>query len=171
MPERDIRKSSLEALSRMMALKGDGSVWRPDELGAILRHQLSAPLEFDLGSRAPRLASKVRTLAAAQGLRMKSFADLFAHPNPPAELLQLTKQYAKACGKRPESPLPREIAMLLYFLSIAVALVKCQQRISDLDDAQLRQGFEQFFKQSWVDEGSRAILSQGLECLTGKPGG
>ena len=71
-----------------------------------------------------RLAARLRLAAESQGLLLKSFGDLLHHPNPPLELLRLTKDFAKACRLSRSGPLPREIATLLYFASIIVAWVR-----------------------------------------------
>lgn len=142
-----------------------GIVWRPEELGGILRHQLSVPIEFDLASLKGGAARKLRLAASAQGLLLKSFADLFQHPNPPVALLKLTKEFAKANRNHPESPLPREIATVLYFASIAAALVRCRKRITELDDAALREGFTWGRQQTWVDDATRTLFGEALELL------
>ncbi len=69
-----------------LSADGDDRLWRDEELGAILRHQMTAPLQVDLINLERGLAVKVRNLAESQGLTLKSFGDLLAHPNPPVEL-------------------------------------------------------------------------------------
>jgi hypothetical protein len=140
-------------------------VWRPEELQAIYRHQMSAALQFDLGAEDPALGPKVKALADAQGLLLKSFQDLLYHPNPPLELLKLTKDFAKRHQERPDSPLPREIATVLYFASIAVAMLRCGQRITTLGDAALRKGFEWVLARPWVDERARELMRDGIKAL------
>ena len=79
-------------------------------------------------------------MSEAQGLLLKSFADLFHHPAPVIELLELAKDFAKANMDHPESGLPGEIAATLYYTSIAAALVRLDARISQLADADLQRG-------------------------------
>ena len=146
---------------------GEERIWHPDELEAILKHQLSAPIEVDLVSLERHLAARLRLAAASQGLLLKSFGDLLHHPNPPLELLKLTKDFAKACRLSRGGPLPREIATVLYFASIVVAMVRCRRRITRLDDADTRQGVEQCLAQSWLDAATRQLLEDGLKALAG----
>ena len=73
----------------------------------MFRHQMSAPVLMDLGSFDPRTANQLKALTAAQGLLLSSFADLFNHSNPPIQLLQLVKDFAKANLDHPESGLPQ----------------------------------------------------------------
>ena len=146
-------------------------LWRPDELGAIFRHQLSAPVLVDLGGYDAGLAARLRNLGEAQSLLLKSFADLFLHPAPPRELLELTKDFAKANMDSAVSALPGEVAAALYYTSIAAALVKLEARISRLSDADLHRGLLWTANQPWLDETTRQLLRQAAEKLAGPAAG
>jgi anti-sigma factor RsiW len=153
-------------LASLLEEGGEGDrLWRPEELAAILRHQLSAPLHVDLVALERGQAARVRTAAESQGLLLKSFADLLHHPNPPRELLEMTKQFAKNCRISPRSPIPRDIASVLYFASIAAALVRCQERISTLDATSLRKGFQWVLDREWVDRSTRALVQKALRAV------
>jgi hypothetical protein len=141
-------------------------LWRDDELGAILRHQLTVPLQVDLINLERGLALKIRNLAEAQGLVLKSFGDLLAHPNPPVELLKVIKDFAKACRLSPHSPMPHDIASVLYFACIASAVVRCRTRISGLSNAELSDGFKWILKKKWVDAPTRALVEDAVKVLT-----
>jgi hypothetical protein len=143
----------------------DERLWRDDELGAILRHQLTTPLQVDLINLERGLAIKVRNLAEAQGLTLKSFGDLLAHPNPPVELLKITKDFAKACRLSPRGPLPREIASVLYFASIAAALVRCRRRITGLTNDALEEGLHWVLARPWLDAPIRTLVEESLQLL------
>jgi hypothetical protein len=140
-------------------------LWRDEELGAILRHQMTAPLQVDLINLERGLAVKVRNLAESQGLTLKSFGDLLAHPSPPVELLQITKDFAKACRLSPNSPLPKDIATVLYFASIAAALVRCRRRITGLSNDALTQGLRWVLGRPWLDAPTRRLVKDGLQFL------
>ena len=93
--------------------------WQPEELSAILRHQLEAPLEIDLGG-----AKSVRQPLAAGGgpdLAQLTFHDLLHQAKPEVELLRLVKEFAKVHLSPARSLLPHEIAHVLYYASIVVA--------------------------------------------------
>ena len=156
-------KSRAKKLATLMATGEErAKLWRPDELAAIFRHQMSAPMLVDLGSFDSRTATKLRTLSEAQGLLLKSFADLFHHPAPPIELLELIKDFAKANMDHPESGLPDEIAAALYYTSIAAALVRLDVRISHLPDADLQRGLRWTMEQAWLDENTKELLAKAL---------
>ena len=146
-------------------------LWRADELAAMFRHQLSAPILVDLGSFDPRTASRIKNLSEAQGLLLKSFADLFSHPSPAKELLVLVKEFAKANMDHPESGLPTEITTALYYTSIAAALVHLGERISKLSDTDLQNGFRWAQQQAWLDENTRALLGEASKKISTGEGG
>jgi hypothetical protein len=159
-------KSRAKELAALMATGEErAKLWRPDELAAMFRHQMSAPMLVDLGGFDARTATKIRTLSEAQGLLLKSFSDLFHHPAPPIELLELVKNFAKSNLDHPESGLPDEIASMLYYTSIAAALVHLDSRISQLPDADLRRGLHWTEEQAWLDEKTKGLLAQALKKL------
>src|SRR6202789_869498 len=134
-------KSHAKKLASLLASGEERTkLWRVDELAAIFRHQMSAPILVDLGTFDPLTATRIRMQSEAQGLLLKSFADLFHHPSPPIELLNMIKDFAKSNRDHPASGLPQEIASTLYYASIAAALVRLNQRITQLPDADLRRG-------------------------------
>ena len=102
-----LSKSQPKSLAAFLAAGAERArLWRPEELSAIFRHQMSAPILVDLGGFDPATAVRLKTLSEAQSLLLKSFSDLFHHPVPPLELLSLTKDFAKANMDHPESSLP-----------------------------------------------------------------
>jgi hypothetical protein len=156
-------KSPAHTLAALLAAGEErAKLWRPEDLAAMFRHQMSAPILVDLGSFDVRTAARLTTLSQAQGLLLKSFSDLFQHPAPPVELLELVKNFAKANVDHPESGLPDEIASTLYYLSIASALVRLDARISQLSDADLQRGLRWTAGQAWLDEKTRDLLAQAL---------
>jgi len=167
-PTEFVQKSDPALLAGMMDMDSDTErAWRPDELGAVLEHQLSAPVELDLSVMRPGFRKRLRTLASAQGLVLSSYRDLFHHPNPPVELLRLVKDFAKASKDDPESPFQPEIAAVLYLGSILVARWRCGAKISAVPDQMLREGAEWVLGQSWVDDGTKVLFRDGLTHLTG----
>jgi len=128
--------------------------WRAQELSAILKHQLSAPIESDLAHEA------VSDRGSAQRVNVRTFGDLFHHPAPPIELLRSVKEFAKANRNHPASALPNEIATLLYFASIAVARARCGRRITSLSENEIRVGIDWTIAQDWVDSRTKALLRE-----------
>jgi hypothetical protein len=149
---------------------GSRGRWRPDELGEILKHQLEAPLLFDLGSS----SSSSSSAAAASdepgtpgmpGSRgdapgVSSFGELFLHPRPPLQLLRLTKRFAKTSDRRTANPLPEEVATVLYYAAIVAALMRHGERISRVSDATLRQGTDWVLERDWVGGPLRGLFEE-----------
>ena len=172
MPDSDspssVFKSRAKELAALMATSEESArLWRADELAAIFKHQISTPMLVDLGSFDPRTANKLKIVSEAHGLLLKSFSDLFHHPAPPVELLELVKDFAKANLDHPESGLPNEIASVLYYTSIASALVHLDKRITKLPDADLRRGLSWAREQGWLDGATRDLLGAALEKISG----
>lgn len=163
MAEPDAFAGEPQSLMQLMDLDLLGTAhWRPEELGAILAHQLGAPLAGDLGCY---VADLDRTLAAA-GIR--TFGQLLFHPQPPVELLEAVKCFAKASRADPDSPLPDEVATVLYFAAIAAALLRRGQRITQMGDEALRYGLAWVGRQAWLDAQSRALFDEASAAL-GRP--
>jgi hypothetical protein len=170
MPEFDsagtLFKSAPKSLAAFLAAGAERArLWRPEELGAIFRHQMSAPILMDLGGFDPATAGRLKTLGAAQGLLLNSFLDLFLHPVPPIEMLSLTKEFAKANMDHPDSTLPNEVASVLYYASIAAALARLDRRISQLADAELKRGFSWAGGQPWIDPQIKRLLDTASQKL------
>lgn len=119
-------------------------------------------MQVDLISMEQGQALKTRTLAEALSLTFTSLGNLLAHPNPPVELLKITKDFAKACRQNPRCPMPQEIASVLYFSSIAVALVRCRCRITGLTNDALAKGFRWVMDQPWLDISTRTLMNESL---------
>jgi len=156
-------KSSVEQLSRIMNLDearpGD---WSLRDLPAMLRHQLSAPLEFELS----RLPASKSPQTMRDGTLSGTFRDLFEHPKPPLAVLKATRDLFKgqagtSAKRRPE----QEVAYLMYLLAILIAQVRLGTSITKLCDADLLKGIRWSLKQQWVDERTRALLAKADETL------
>jgi hypothetical protein len=87
-------------------------------------------------------------------------------------LLWLAKDFAKANMDHPDGSLPKEVAAVLYYASIAAALTNLDERISQLKDAELARGLGWAKDQPWVDKRIQELLVQGINKLPGTgPGG
>ena len=160
-------RSEARSLAAFMAAGSESArLWRPEELAAIFRHQMAAPALVDLAGFDPATAERLKTLTSAQNLLLTSFRDLFLHAVPPVELLELTKDFAKANMDQAESALPNDVAAALYYISIASALARLDRRISRLNDAELRKGFSWARERAWVDEKTRQLLGEAMQKIS-----
>ncbi len=138
--------------------------------GGVYRHEISAPVEYSLEGIGPGKRGGLARLCASHGLLIRSIADLLSHPNPPVELLELTKDYAKASREHPESALPPEVATVLYFACIAAAFLRCGRRITELADEPIKRGMEWGTSIPWLDDGTRALFVEALRFLKAQKG-
>ena len=146
----------------------DALSWSKDDLKAIFGHQWSTPLAVDLGGLDEALAGQVSMLASSQGLVLRSFGDLLAHPNPPLPLLELSKEFAKRSLYSPSPSIPHDVARVLYFASIAAALAHCRKRITTLEDEEVITGIKWSLSCEWVTHSARTVLEAGLQALGGE---
>ena len=134
--------------------------WETPELGEMLRHQLNAPLQMGLGTLSAEVSHQLR--ASSDLSPLLTLGQLLAHPQPPLELLKLVKRFAKTCKSDVHNPLPPKLVMLLYYVSIAAALVRLGQRISELPDPQLRRGLRWLAAQAWVTPEIQTLLTEAM---------
>jgi len=132
--------------------------WRPDELGTILRHQLDARLDLDLKGLPGLLGEPLPAAMAAAQVPPHSYREILGQAATPIEVLRTAKEFFKLCRNHPRSPLPPEVAMVLYFACIAVAQVRHGQRITQMDEESLRKGIAWALQRPWVDEQTRGVL-------------
>ena len=90
------------------------------------------------------------------------------HPSPPLELLQLAKEFAKSQRYAEEAVFPVEIASVLYYTAIVLARLRLGQRITEMDDARLRQGVQWCLQQPWIDPATRELFEQQWRKLQGQ---
>ncbi|HZK80546.1 MAG TPA: hypothetical protein VFC46_05745 [Humisphaera sp.] len=170
MNESTLSNASTQSLAGLMGMNGEEPTrWAPAELGAVLRHQLAAPLEFDLRTIAPGGEKTITDLTAAitSGPRPRSFGDLVVHPLPPLDLLRLMKDFSRS-GRDTDS-LPKEVATVLYYTAISLALLRHSVRITELDNRALVKSIGWCLSQSWVDASVAAVLAEMRDKLSAPP--
>jgi len=157
-------KSSAEQLAKIMNLdEATPNGWDERDLAAMVRHQMSAPLTFDLTSielKAAKAAARDESLTGAAKQRIKTFEDLLFHREPPLELLRLSKEFfksrTKACRK---DSAEWQVAYLFYLLSILAAGTRAA-RLSKLSPGELCRAIRWALDQPWVDGKTKELLSQ-----------
>jgi hypothetical protein len=161
MSQDELEQTDPARLADMMTLdETPPRLWSPEELGVILRHQLAVPLAIDLRDA----AEEARSALDSAPVSLMTFADLLHHPAPEVAMLQRIKRFAKARKSNPNGPLPEEVATVIYYAAIAVALKRCQLRITSMDDAALVAGCGWVLLQAWVDDDTKALFRETLVC-------
>lgn len=142
----------------MLSLDTDaGTLWREDDLRGLLEHQLQSPLDVDLVQHDKRAAATLTSVKSVFKKPPVTFRELFLHPHPPVKLLQWVKDFGKEQLQGKERLLPREIALFLYFTSIALARRRCGRSISKLSGEKVRNGLEWLLEQPWLNEEMRTL--------------
>ncbi len=140
-----------------MAMSEDTSDdWGGADLKAMLRHQLASPVSaVDQDSPAP-------PADAGSEDEGETFGALFACAAPAPETLAAVKDFAKRSQLDASHLLPEPVATVLYFAALAAALVRCDRRITRLDDQALRTGFTWTTEQAWVDVMLRRLCAEAV---------
>jgi hypothetical protein len=149
------------ALSSMLEFQEHQHTWSADDLRAMVGHQLAAPLHLSLGALSAEVSHQIRQIRPALN-PLLSLDQLLRHEQPPLELLKLVKRFAKICMGDQENPLPSEIVMVLYYASIAAALVRLGKPITRLPVESLRHGMSWLLDQRWLTQELRNLLNDAL---------
>lgn len=158
------RGSNPKNLAGLVSLAGDQpEVWTAAELESMWKHQLKAPLTFDLGTVSKNVQETITTATMTDPQPLDNFGDLLKHRRPPIELLQWMKDFAKTQSS--EGTIAPEIATTLYYTAIVIARLKNQRKITELDDATLQRGIGLVLEKPWLDPLTRQILSDGLKSV------
>lgn len=135
--------------------------WKEEDYSEILGHQLSASVASELG-RFFANRNTPRSLIKHTQLRGQSFRDVLTQLNPSLQSLELIKEYAKAYMALATTLLPKPIFTMLYYASIAAALLRHNQNISSLDSHTVRCGFTWSLSQPWIDPALKPLFEEGL---------
>ena len=153
-------------LARILAQdQSEAALWEPEEMRAIWRHQLRAPIEADLSTVQSSNSSALRSAAEAVAFHDKSFSELLLHSSPPLALLKLTKDFAKQTLKEAEDPQLKEIAAALYYASYAAGMTRCGKRVGGMREHELRDGFDWALARVWLDEQTKALIAEARGSL------
>ena len=158
--------STPEQVSRLLKLDQTNSEsWHAEDLRSMVRHQMAAPLSFDLGSIPLSPAEQktaAETLAQATRSDIPTFGDLFQTEHPPIELLKLCQKFFKQNAmSHPKGSPEQQVGYLFYLLSIVTARVRTGINPSKLSDADQLHGIQSILDRAWIDEPIRQLLVQG----------
>jgi hypothetical protein len=144
--------------------RGAEPTWSTRELGAILRHQMRAPLEGELRNWYQAPAGR-RGRSAGGAASPRTLHELLRHPRPSVALLRGLKEYAKDNAAANPPLLPADIGLLLYYLAIALAMTRTGEVITGLGVDEIREGVSWAAAQDWIDDDLRRCFSACLKAL------
>jgi hypothetical protein len=133
------------------------TIYHGADPAVILRDQLQAPLSEELSSSIAGARIPPMELEPT----VQTFDDLFHDPHPPIDALKRAKDYAKACRSNREL-LPPEVATVLYYAALTAARVHLKENITQLAEAEYREGLQWAIAQPWVDEKTKGLFREGL---------
>jgi hypothetical protein len=155
MSDGELDRTNSDSLARLLEIGGPGDRELPAMGSAEALDEVLDQRLFDL-EHAPGRSIDADPMLQTP-LRM-----LFSEPGLPLDWITRVKNGAKKWRDDVDAPIPQEIATLLYYASIAVALSRHGTRISNLDDAALRNGFECLLALTWCPDDLKKILSAAL---------
>jgi hypothetical protein len=149
-------------LARLLDV-GSDAAWLAEESAEILRHQLAAPLLPDIAQSPGAEAGRLKRWVNGCG-NAATFGEQLTGQRSNPELLRAIKDFAKHARNEETSPLRGAPAMVLYYAAIAAALARCGQRITQLSDAELREGISWCMQQAGA-ESLAEIFAETLSVL------
>jgi len=144
---------------------GNPPNWTDAELGAVLRHQLDTPIEAEVVGLGAAAAAKLQAICAGEDQGATTLAGVFNCADPSVAMLQMVKEFAKTLLEHPDTALPREVAGILYWTSIAAGMVLKRSRITRLEDGALEAGLSWAASREWLDGRCRELIETALDRL------
>jgi len=155
-----------EGMARILALDDTArDLWAAAEMQVIWQHQLSTPVDVDLGTAALSDARAPGGSSDLQPLLSQSFGHVLADPHSSLALLKMIKSFAKQTFNSAEDAQMKGVAAALYYAACAAGMVRYQQRLSGMGDTELKRGFKWALHQDWLGEPPRKLIEQAAELL------
>jgi hypothetical protein len=134
--------------------------WDKSDLGRLIEQRLDMPLYELLPDVAQRATERRET--ALPGEDVYTLRELFLHAAPSLRLLEGAKRVFREWARGKERSTPAEVGTALYFITIALALVRGSKRITKLSNAELRDGLQATARHDWLPDSLREITNQCL---------
>jgi len=150
----EILRSRPDRLISLMELAlADVEPSAPEQLEQALRKALLSRLPW--ACLTPGTESLPGSTTPAPPFRV---GQLLTDPQPCLEDLKRLKDHAKALRHDPDATLPPELATLIYFASLAAALVRCGVSISRLPGRSMLEGWKWALAQPWLEPALTDLL-------------
>ena len=162
-----VSKHDSSSLAKLFELGRDTDVRSPEATREALEHLLSLPMENALNQLPRELADKLRqrsleleVASNAGKAGINTFGKLLTHPQPPLEMLQFAKDFAKAAISHGRTIWPRNVCEVLNYASYAAAQVCWGDRLGTLSTADLRAGFQKLGSRVWITKEMKVLFEQ-----------
>lgn len=156
----------IQRLAKLLDLRDDEpSTWSDEQHAASFQLQMALPLRTALADVSPRMTALLSLVAGENNQPIVTLGDLFEHPQPPIEILQIVKEWATQCMQKKNDDIPPRVAPVIYLAAVAAAFVKCQHRLTRSDDTDLQVTFRQALGASWITGSIRHLFQNALQRL------
>lgn len=123
--------------------------WSEQDLRDILDHVLATSL--------------THLLVDVPVVPAETVGDYFSNPDASMDTLMRLKSFAKSCRSDLEGQLPKPIATVLYFASLAAAQVRHGRAETTLESEGLCEGYRWMTSCGWVSADLKTLASQAIE--------
>ena len=160
-----VDESNPKELACLLSIRGtpEGN-WQAAELGDLLRDCLAAPTSAYLWGHGQPVEFAADSPSECAAVEM-TLGELFQRADPPIGLLIVVKRRARRLTNSGASNMPVEVHQLVYFASIAAAMVRHGERISKSSPEVLRGAWERLAAKSYVGEGLQRLFAMACERL------
>lgn len=166
----EIQTASPQKLAALLELvMMPGGVWRNEELRAILEWYLNDPQALHPRSGFRPNSPISQDFAPGEKDNHKTLQELFDAWNTPLNLLRQVKDFSKAQVEHPSSSWPAEISRLIYYVAIAVAIVRHHTRITRMTNQHIFRAFQWALAQPWITPWIQELLHNSLRILESRP--
>lgn len=140
--------------------------WSAQDMRAVLTHLLATPLHLEADALATR--SSTSTPAVAELIQEAgggTFGSALALAAPAPEILRLIKEYAKASLQSADADLPKDVARVVYVVSILRAREVNGPALSTLSDADLAREALRLLTFTWLPSDIQSRLRASLSIV------
>jgi hypothetical protein len=159
-----VQESDLDIISQMLAVHDQrDELWNSFDLAELLRDLVGKPLA-DILPDARQLVEFEHDGSSGKPLPA-TLGELFERRAPSIALLEAVKKKARESIRDEASSLPSDVWSVVYFASIAAALVHGGSRISKSNDETLSYGFQRILELNWLNNSLRALFTTAGQCV------
>ena len=157
-------QAGIQRLAKLLDLNDeDPSPWSDEQLTGSLEYHLALPLTDCVGQVSPRLAAGISLMASSDVAPVVTLYDLFVHTAPPIDVLRAVKDWATQRMQNKDANTPPQIAPVIYLSAVTVALLRCDERITRSDDADLEVTLRQALGARWIAQSIRNLFKEALQ--------
>jgi hypothetical protein len=163
MKPRSAHQRSKDILSAIMDVSQPAMIpWSPNDLRAILEHQLATPLAMEI-DRLTQCSgcNREEVSQLIEDSKCRTFGEFLAIANPSRKMLAVIKDFAKSAMSDSEI-LPRDVARIIYVSVILRGRQIKGRALTTLDADSIEREARRCLSYGWLPESTRDIIRKGL---------